>query len=149
MQHYQFIKGAKNSFYDGQNRGVDSDAQPLSLDKNQMQASGDFAANGSKNIVTATGMLNSIENMRDEYLHELPKSINIHSNSVSGVKPGVKGPQAMHDFSFKEQKNKPIPAGKPRIETLPSGVLTDICKYLKPTETVRLTMTTKQIHKKA
>ena len=29
------------------------------------------------------GMLNSMEMMRDEYLHELPKSINIHSNSGS------------------------------------------------------------------
>ena len=29
------------------------------------------------------GMLNSMEMMREEYLHELPKSINIHSNSGS------------------------------------------------------------------
>ena len=85
-------------------------------------------------------MLNSIENMRDEYLHELPKSINIHSNSA-----GPKGQLNHHDVSFKVQRNKPIPAGKPRIETLPAGVLTDICKYLKPTETIRLSMTTKKI----
>ena len=89
-------------------------------------------------------MLNSIENMRNEYLHELPKSINIHSNSVSGKSTaGAKGPQSIHDVSFKAQKNKPIPAGKPKIETIPTGVLTDVCKYLKPTETVRLSMTTK------
>ena len=40
------------------------------------------------------GMLNSMEMMRDEYLHELPKSINIHSNSGSAkqraAKPGGK-----------------------------------------------------------
>ena len=32
---------------------------------------------------------------------------------------------------------------------MPTGVLTDICKYLKPTETIRLTQTTKSIQKKA
>ena len=88
-------------------------------------------------------MLNSIENMRNEYLNELPKSINIQSNSVSGKSTGPKGPQSIHDVSFKAQTNKKIPAGKPKIETIPTGVLTDVCKYLKPTETIRLAMTTK------
>ena len=39
--------------------------------------------------------------MRDEYLHELPKSINIHSNQVSGKSLGVTGQQSVHDVSFK------------------------------------------------
>ena len=50
-------------------------------------------------------MLNSMEMMRDEYLHELPKSINIHSNSGSAQRNGAavagKSDQEHHDVSFK------------------------------------------------
>ena len=41
------------------------------------------------------GMLNSMEMMREEYLHEMPKSITIHTGSAA------KGEQVPHDFSFK------------------------------------------------
>ena len=52
-------------------------------------------------------------------------------------------------MSFKTYQNKPIAAGKPRLETLPANVLAEIGTYLKPAETLRLTMTNKQIQKKA
>ena len=101
-------------------------------------------------------MLNSIEVMRDDYLNELPKSINLQSKNVSGaeIQAQKNGKTAesqsnLHDVSFKAYKNKPIPAGKPRLETLSTSALAEICTYLKPAETIRLTMTTKKIQKKA
>ena len=55
----------------------------------------------------------------------------------------------MHDVSFKATGNNPIPAGKPRLDTLPSAMLANVCKFLKPEETVRLTMTTKKVKKES
>lgn len=43
------------------------------------------------------------------------------------------------------QQSRPIPPGKPQLETVPAGALLDICKYLKPAETLRLTMASKTL----
>ena len=58
--------------------------------------------------------------MRNEYLNELPKSINIHSNNSGSGKKHLgghdsKGDQVHHDVSFKMQQSKPIPPGKPQL----------------------------------
>lgn len=48
----------------------------------------------------------SIENMRDEYLHELPKSINLHSNTLSG---GKAKPSAVDIRTAENTHNQPDP----------------------------------------
>lgn len=80
MHQYQMIKGAKpgHGYFDGQNL----DARPLSHGQNQF-IPGDYPLSGSgaNGPAAEREVLNSIEMMRNEYLNELPKSINIHSNN--------------------------------------------------------------------
>eukprot|EP00354_Favella_ehrenbergii_P010151 CAMPEP_0170474414 /NCGR_PEP_ID=MMETSP0123-20130129/16212_1 /TAXON_ID=182087 /ORGANISM="Favella ehrenbergii, Strain Fehren 1" /LENGTH=129 /DNA_ID=CAMNT_0010744195 /DNA_START=119 /DNA_END=505 /DNA_ORIENTATION=+ len=104
----------------------------------------------------AVGAINSIEALRDDFLNELPKSINLHSNPGSGrqqaqrathVQTDMSQNPNLHDVSFKVTGNKPIPFGKPRLETLSGAMLANVCKFLKPEETMRLTMTTKRVQK--
>ena len=96
MQQYQFIKGnQKNNIamYDGQM----GDNRPLSHGQNWYYKQSDYnmhAMSGNYNQghpqphmehpSDAVGAINSIEALRDDFLNELPKSINLHSNPGSG-----------------------------------------------------------------
>ena len=96
MQQYQFIKGnQKNNIamYDGQT----GDNRPLSHGQNWHPNRGDYnmhAISGNYHYAhpqhrmehpsDQIGAINSIEALRDDFLNELPKSINLHSNPGSG-----------------------------------------------------------------